>query len=90
VADKVYITLRTPLTPANALQRIVEEKWEADFLSIENYNDWRRTGFPVLPVVQNSYLPAIPKRFPYPLSELTSNPQPEQSATLSTPVWWNQ
>jgi hypothetical protein len=90
VAAKAYITLRTPLTPANALQRIVEEKWEADFLSIENYNDWRRTGFPVLPVVQNSYLPAIPKRFPYPLSELTSNPQPEQSATLSTPVWWNQ
>ncbi len=89
-AALAYVALRTPLTAANALQRIIEEKWMADFLSIENYNDWRRTGFPKLPVVQNAYIPAIPLRFPYPLSELTSNPQPEQTATLSTPVWWNK
>jgi hypothetical protein len=84
-----YLVKRGTLTTGNALQRIMEEKSLANFLSIENYNDWRRTGFPLLTPVQNSYYPAIPVRLPYPLTSITSNPQPEQSATVSTPVWWD-
>ena len=88
-AAVVYLTKRGTLTAGNALQRIMEEKSLANFLSIENYNDWRRTGFPLLTPVANSYYPAIPVRLPYPLTSITSNPQPEQSATVTTPVWWD-
>ncbi len=84
-----YLAARGVLTADNALQKIMEEKSLADFLSIENYNDWRRTGFPLLTAVNNSYYPAIPVRLPYPLTSITSNPQPQQSATVSTPVWWD-
>jgi len=91
-AAKSYLASRGTLTTGNALQRIMEEKSIADFLSIENYNDWRRTGFPLLSPVQNSYSPAIPLRLPYPLTSITSNPQPEneEGATpITKPVWWD-
>jgi Starch-binding associating with outer membrane len=84
-----YIASRTPLTTANAIQRIMEEKDIANFLSIENFNDWRRTGFPTISIVQSPYVPAIPRRFPYPLAELTSNPQPQQSLKITDRVWWD-
>jgi len=84
-----YLAARGTLTPANALQRIIEEKEIANFLSIENFTDWRRTGFPALTIVQNPYVPTIPRRLPYPLAEETSNPQPQQSALITDRVWWD-
>jgi hypothetical protein len=48
-----YIAARGTLTNANALQRIMEEKSIADLLSVENFNDWRRTGFPTITIVAN-------------------------------------
>lgn len=85
-----YLTSRGSLTDANALQRIMEEKSIANFLSIENYNDWRRTGFPTLKAVQKPFTPTIPLRFPYPLAEVTSDPQPAHAAKITDPVWWDQ
>jgi hypothetical protein len=67
----------------------MEEKSIANFLSIENYNDWRRTGFPVLPPVPNPFIPYVPLRFPYPLAEVISNKQPQQTLTTADPVWWD-
>lgn len=84
-----YLAVRGSLTAANGIQRIMEEKDIANFLSIENFTDWRRTGFPALTIVQNPYVPAIPRRFPYPLAELTSNPQPQQNANITDRVWWD-
>jgi hypothetical protein len=84
-----YLAARGPLTAANGIQRIMEEKDIANFLSIENFTDWRRTGFPALAIVQNPYVSAIPRRFPYPLAELTSNPQPQQTANITDRVWWD-
>ncbi len=72
----------------NALKAIIEDKVIANLLSPENYNDWRRTGYPILNLVQNAFTPTIPVRFPYPLNERTSNVQPEHIAKFSTPVWW--
>jgi hypothetical protein len=83
-----YIASR-PLTTANAMQRIMEEKSMADFLSFENYNDWRRTGYPVLSPVTGASS-AIPRRMLYPESELLTNPQPQQSALLTDRVWWDK
>ena len=88
-ADKAaYITSRGPLTTANAVQQIIDEKYVADFLSLETYNDWRRTGFPVLQLAQNPYVNYIPQRWPYPTNAILTNPQPQQNVTLNTKVWW--
>lgn len=83
-----YLASRT-LTSANALQLIMEEKQLADFLSLENYNDWRRTGYPVLKTVINPSVPSIPRRVLYPQVEITSNPQPQQTAKLTDRLWWD-
>lgn len=88
-AALTYVTSRTPLTAGNALQRIIEDKWVANFVSIENFNDWRRTGFPVLSIVLNPYVPTMPRRMPYPLAEVTSNPQPQQALKITDRVWWD-
>jgi hypothetical protein len=84
-----YINSRPVLTATNGLQQIIYEKYVADFLSIEAYDDWRRTGFPVLNLAQNAFVQYIPRRFPYPSSELLANPQPQQSATTADRVWWD-
>jgi hypothetical protein len=84
-----YLASRGTLTAANALQRIMEEKKIANFLSIENFNDWRRTGFPVLTRVPNA-LSDIPRRMLYPQVEITSNPQSLQNARLTDRVWWDR
>jgi hypothetical protein len=84
-----YVASRTPLTDANGLDHIITDKSVANFLSTEDYNDWRRTGYPVLSPVQNPWFPTIPLRFPYPQAEELANPQPQQSAQLSDPVWWD-
>jgi hypothetical protein len=84
-----YLAARGTLTTANALQRIMEEKSIANFLSLENYNDWRRTGFPLLTKVPNA-ISDIPRRFLYPQKELTTNVQVQQSAKTTDRVWWDQ
>ncbi|MGF7073701.1 SusD/RagB family nutrient-binding outer membrane lipoprotein [Mucilaginibacter sp. R-33] len=83
-----YLASRGTLTSANAMQLIIEEKVIANFLSMENYTDWRRTGYPALTKVKNA-LSDIPRRVLYPQSEMTSNPQPVQSAKLTDRVWWD-
>ncbi|OKS87257.1 SusD/RagB family nutrient-binding outer membrane lipoprotein [Mucilaginibacter polytrichastri] len=83
-----YLASRT-LTSANATQLIMEEKQLADFLSLENFNDWRRTGYPVLKTVINPSVASIPRRILYPQVEITSNVQPQQTAKLTDRVWWD-
>ena len=85
-----YLASRGTLSEGNALRMIMEEKSIANFLSIENYNDWRRTGFPELTIVENPFMPTVPARLPYPLSEVTSNNQPQHTLTIRDPVWWDQ
>ena len=83
-----YIAGRS-ITSANAMQRIMEEKSTANFLNLENYNDWRRTGYPALSPVTGA-LSAIPRRMLYPESELLSNSQPQQTALATDRVWWDK
>jgi hypothetical protein len=88
-AVTAYVASRASLTNANALERIITDKTIANFLDIENYTDWRRTGYPILSTVQNPWFPTIPRRYPYPQSEELANPQPQQNAKLSDRVWWD-
>ena len=89
IAVTSYVASRTPLTAVNAMDHIITDKSVANFLCTENYNDWRRTGYPVISTVQNPWYPTIPLRFPYPQAEELANPQPQQSAQLNDPVWWD-
>lgn len=84
-----YFNARGTLTDDNALQRIIEEKVIANFLSFENWTDWRRTGFPKLTKPANA-LSEIPHKLLYPQLERASNPQPQQSSVLTDKVWWDQ
>lgn len=87
-AAKNYFAARGTLTQSNALQRIIEEKFIANFLNMETWTDWRRTGFPAITKVPNASSD-IPRRLLYPQSEITSNPQPQQSARLTDRLWWD-
>lgn len=88
-AQQAYIASRPALTDANAVQQIISEKYIADFLSPEVYNDWRRTGFPQLIPYVGTGVNGIPRRWPYPATELLTNPQPDQKATVNDRVWWD-
>ena len=81
---------RPTLTAGTALQSIIYEKYIAGFLGIEPYNDWRRTGYPVLTPVSTGVVSYIPQRWPYAQTEELANPQPQDSATLQAKVWWAQ
>ncbi|MCW3466703.1 SusD/RagB family nutrient-binding outer membrane lipoprotein [Chitinophaga nivalis] len=89
-AQQTYIASRPVLTTANALQQIITEKYVAGFLSPEPYNDWRRTGFPVLKAHTSGTVKGIPRRWPYPANEMLTNPQPEQQVTINDRVWWDK
>lgn len=86
-----YITANCKLTAANAYEIIMNEKYISNFLSIEAYNDWRRTNFPKLTVVSSTYLglTAIPRRLLYPSSENETNKQPQQPGSYTGRVWWD-
>jgi hypothetical protein len=88
-----YLAARGTLTNANALQRIMEEKSIADLLSVENFNDWRRTGFPALTIVADpeAGITSIPRRYQYSQQEISSNPQPENTnVKITDRVWWDK
>jgi hypothetical protein len=52
----------------NRLEQIIEQKWIASFLLPEAWFDWRRTGYPHLPVLypQSALKPVVPVRYIYP------------------------
>ncbi len=88
---KAYIATNCKLTAANAYEVIMYEKYISNFESVEAYNDWRRTNFPKLTVVQNPYLgmTTIPRRWLYPASENNTNKQPQQPGLMTDRVWWD-
>jgi len=80
------------------LNDIITQKYIANFLSLENFNDWRRTGYPELEPAVNPFTPSgeIPVRYPYPNSELQNNAAnvsetgvPVGYEALEMNVWWN-
>ena len=86
-ASGAYLASRA-LTTANALQYIIEEKGISNFLSMETWLDWRRTGNPPLTKVLNA-LSEIPRRILYPQIEQIANPQAVHSAKLTDRLWWD-
>ncbi|MEX2404923.1 MAG: SusD/RagB family nutrient-binding outer membrane lipoprotein [Balneolales bacterium] len=92
------ISLTLPSASGDALEEIITQKYIANFLSLENYNDWRRTGYPELEPVEDPYTPSgqIPVRYPYPTSEHANNADnvaetgvPLGLSALEISVWWD-
>jgi len=72
-----------------SVKNIITQKYIALFPILEPYNDWRRTGYPVLTPNQNSQSKKIPVRLITPRSERTLNANAVVVGSLYTPVWWN-
>jgi hypothetical protein len=72
-----------------SLAKIMQQKYYALCYQLQVYNDWRRTGLPVLQRASTGVLTEIPRRYPYPTSEVEYNTSNVPSATLLTKVWWD-
>lgn len=94
-----YVDARPPLSSlANPLEEIIREKYMANYLTVEPWNDWRRTGYPVLEPVDGAFVNGIPVRIRTPESELSNNSDnvmatginPGLSGMLyaGSDVWW--
>ena len=93
-----------PYDPANGDEMINTQYWALNNTLLnfyESWFNWRRTGFPVLtPVVypNNATNGTIPRRFPYPTFEASSNPVNYKAAhdavpggdVLTSRVWWDK
>lgn len=106
VVDPAAITAYVaahPLTPATALQQINMEYYVqacTTFQFIEAWNNWKRSGFPVLtPVVYPGQFTngSIPRRVTYPVSLAQTNPAGLAAAAADqgpdnfmTKVWWDK
>lgn len=69
------------------LENVISQKYISFWLlqSIEAYNEVRRTGIPIL----NNSVEAVPRRLPYPNSELSSNNENVPRVQLTDGVWWD-
>ncbi|HTN07803.1 SusD/RagB family nutrient-binding outer membrane lipoprotein [Agriterribacter sp.] len=84
-------SIATYTTANTTVSRVMYEKWLAMFGQVEVYTDYRRTGYPNLtpnPLGATSGH-IIPKRFPTPLTERTTNTNAPTPA-ITDPVWWAQ
>ncbi|QDA62075.1 SusD/RagB family nutrient-binding outer membrane lipoprotein [Hymenobacter jejuensis] len=76
------------------LNQIITQKWIAWVGNgYEAYNDYRRTGFPRLPLATNASSESpteIPSRLYYPNAEIAANSQniPTPQPLTTVPVWW--
>lgn len=96
-AITAYLATRPALgTLSNPLEEIITQKYITNFLKVEPWNDWRRTGYPVLPApVERSVITGIPQRIRTPGSELSNNINQVTASGIPTglegmlvKVWW--
>ena len=80
------------LTGTALFKEIMTQKYLALYFQVESYNDWRRTenviGLapnPISTVAKSE----IPRRYPYPLDEVTYNQQTPAIANIWQRVWWD-
>jgi hypothetical protein len=67
---------------------IIQQKYVALFLTMEPYNDFRRTGFPALVPNQNANIKLIPVRLPTPSDERQYNPNATVVSNVTSKIWW--
>lgn len=93
-----YIAAKATLTGnyAKDLETVITQKYIALFLQPEVWTDYRRTGYPAIPLAANathSANPAgqIPRRIPYPQREQSLNRNTPAGSNYQQPkLWWDQ
>jgi hypothetical protein len=87
VTDAAWLTANTSGVLGNrSLQNIIEAKYIANFMQVEGYTDYRRTGWPVLVPTAGT---AIPVRFPYCTDERLFNTENVPTGiTVNSPLWF--
>ncbi|HEX7118518.1 MAG TPA: SusD/RagB family nutrient-binding outer membrane lipoprotein [Longimicrobiales bacterium] len=93
---QTYLDALPSLTAVpNAEEAIITQKYIANFMRIEAWNDWRRTGYPVLTLVEDPYVPGIPQRLRTPAAEINNNGENVAATGIPTgldgllhEVWW--
>lgn len=77
-------------TIQDKLALIMTQKYVANYLQPESYNDWRRTGLPDLQPNAGATT-GIPRRYIYPTSERQNNPNALNSGSslFSPRLWWD-
>lgn len=103
ITDETTITDFLAASPvaydeANGMELVSTQKWIALFgQAIESWTNFRRTGYPVLPVALNDQNNGeFPRRLTYPSVEATTNATNVQAAIarqggaeLADPLWWD-
>lgn len=80
-----------PATFEAAQKMIIELKFMANFLSIENYNDYRRTHYPAVNLPIGAQYPNVPVRLPYATSpKLYNKDNVPQINFVTDKVWWDK
>lgn len=93
-----YINAKATLTgdAAKDIETIITQKYIALFLQPEVWSDYRRTGYPDIPLAQNATSSAnpdglIPRRIPYPQNEASLNVNTPKGSTYQSPkLWWDE
>lgn len=80
----------TAATATVDLANIIQQKYRALFLTMEPYNDYRRTGFPVLIPNQLSNTKTIPVRLPTPVEERQYNANATVVSNVTSKIWWDK
>lgn len=89
---QAYVTANVDwANSTDKLGLIMFQKYLANYLQPESYNDWRRTGYPDLAPNDGAASGQIPRRYIYPTNEIQNNPNSSNSAgTLYAPkLWWD-
>lgn len=77
------------LTNDKAIQQINEEQYVALFTrGLEALTHWKRTKTPEFMLPVNAALSDIIRRYPYPNSEVSSNPNAPSIPALDMPMWF--
>lgn len=80
-----------PTTFENAQKMIIELKYIANYLSLENYNDYRRTHYPVVILPIDAQYSNVPARFPYGTSPKLYNKDNVPTINFVTDkLWWDK
>ena len=103
-ADASAYVAANPYDASKGLEQINSQYWAHAITMLDFYEawaNWRRSGYPALvPVVypNNATNGQIPRRFPYPITETTSNPDNYKAASaavsggdnLTGRVYWDK
>jgi hypothetical protein len=93
-----YIMKRATLSGTfnQKLETLITQKYVALFLNPEVWNDYRRTGYPILTPAKNGITSLnpdgqVPRRFPLPDTEVTLNPSAPANTDYQHPrLWWDK